>query len=155
MRHAWQRRSIIRSVQRKSDVVQCRSLIRRAARSAQQFRVIFGVGAFGKRDASASFRVGCNVASVNDPKRRVDPVSAAYGQPSGRMWQDRQCPSAARTSPLAIDSAVKLAVFGRSMGAIAARHDNNESPSSQGRPRRPLRFAKRRIFARCQNSSLR
>ena len=42
----------------------------------------------------------------------------ANGCPPGRMWQHRQCPSAARTSPLATDSAEKLAGFGRSMGAI-------------------------------------
>ena len=71
----------------------------------------------------------------------------ANGCPPGRMWQDTQCPSAARTSPLATDSAAKLAGFGRSTGAIAARQDNKEKPSSPRKTKAIIAIAIRRIVA--------
>src|ERR1700683_4030367 len=64
------------------------------------------------------------------PNGMLTPYPPANGCPPGRMWQDRQCPSAARTSPLVTDSALKLAGFGRSIGAIAARQNNKEKPRS-------------------------
>src|SRR3984885_2866956 len=67
------------------------------------------------------------------PNGMLTPYLPANGCPPGRMWQDRQCPSAARTSPLATDSALKLAGSGRSTGEMAARRNNKKKTAAQGR----------------------
>src|SRR5580658_3895310 len=85
------------------------------------------------------------------PNGVFTPYPPANGWPPGPMWQETQCPSAARTSPLAIDSALKLAGLGGAMGAIGARQDNQEKPSSPRKASATTATAMRRIIAPCLN----
>src|SRR5712671_6775786 len=67
--------------------------------------------------------------------------------PPGRVWQDAQCPAAARASPRATDPAEKLSGAGGSIGAIARRQDKSKKPASPNKPTARIATAIRRITA--------
>src|SRR5580704_315514 len=69
----------------------------------------------------------------------------ANGGPPRRVWHAAQCPAAESISPLAIDSAGKLARLGGSMGAIAGRHAKRKKLSSPRAAAATIAIATRRI----------
>src|SRR5580704_14232087 len=81
------------------------------------------------------------------PNGVFTPYPPAKDCPPGPVWQEAQCPAAARASPRATDSGEKLAGAGRSIGGITRRQDKSKKPASPRTATARIPIAMRRIIA--------